>query len=202
MLVALSSPVHKVELNAKKVPENVVSNQRWFHVPLKLLGKDGTPAPLVKLGLRAQLVDERDQVVTRPNEEVLAGDTQVGFQIGGDQVGDFKIKAGPTILSSKMRTNFRIRVEPWDERIRGDHPSLSALTEPFKLVTKVNRKPDPNRISPVLARAAPQPTPAPPPVPRSTAAPPPVPWSTAAPLPVPRSTATSPPVPRSTAASL
>ena len=121
-----------------------MSNLRWFNVPVKLVRKDGGPlegpAALVKLGLQAHLVDDKGIVVARPNELVLEGETQVGFQMGVDQAVEFKLKAGPTILSHKMRTKFRIRVEPWDEQIRGDHPSLSVLTEPFRVVTKVTRK--------------------------------------------------------------
>ena len=151
VLVIQSSPAHAVgPAEKKKVVdhatecENLVSNLRWFNVPMKLVGKDGGPLEgpaLVKLGLQAHLIDDKGVIVTKgPHELVLEGETQMGFQMGGDRTAAFKLKAGPTVLSKKMRTTFRIRVQPWDEHVRSNHPSLSVLTEPFRLVTKVNRK--------------------------------------------------------------
>ena len=56
--------------------------------------------------------------------------------------GLLKLKMGKSIVSSKMgKQKFRVRIAPKDERILADHPRLTVLTEPVRVL----RDSPPNR---------------------------------------------------------
>ena len=47
-----------------------------------------------------------------------------------------RLKMGASIVSSKMgKQKFRVRIAPKDERILADHPRLTVLTEPVRVLT-------------------------------------------------------------------
>ena len=157
-LVIQSHSVHKVENADTEDREYVVSNLRTFNIEVVLVDESNTLATGVNVGLEVQLLYGNGLVVQKPNEQeqLLTGETEVVI-IGGR--GVFKLKMGPSILSSKMgKQKFRVKIEPKNERIRRDYPQLTVLTEPLKVVTKLERKPPPPRGGPAAAAAAAEPS--------------------------------------------
>jgi len=157
-LVIQSHSVHKVENADTEDREYVVSNLRTFNIEVVLVDEANTLATGVNVGLEVQLLFENGLVVQKPNEQeqLLTGETEVVI-IGGR--GVFKLKMGPSILSSKMgKQKFRIKIEPKNERIRRDYRQLTVLTEGLKVVTKLERKPPPPRGGGAAAAAAAEPS--------------------------------------------
>ena len=134
-LIIQSHSVHKVEKADTEDREYVVSNLRVFNIEVVLVDQHNELAVDVNVGLQTSLLYENGLVVMRPNEteQLLTGETEVVI-IGGR--GVFKLKMGPSILSSKMgKQRFRVKVEPKSERLRAEFPQLTVLTEPLKSVT-------------------------------------------------------------------
>jgi hypothetical protein len=144
-LVIEKHNVHKVEVPAEhhngENREYTVSNLKTFKMEVALVNSSNELARDVHVALHASLLYENEQNVLRPNdgEPILIGETKV-LIIGGR--AHFRLKVGPTVLTTKHeKQRFRVSIAPNSEHLRIQFPQLTVLSEPFKSVTKLDRKP-------------------------------------------------------------
>ena len=144
-LVIEKHNVHKVEVPAEhhngENREYTVSNLKTFKMEVALVNSSNELARDVRVALHASLLYENEQNVLRPNdgEPILIGETKV-LIIGGR--ANFRLKVGPTVLTTKHeKQRFRVSIAPNSEHLRIQFPQLTVLSEPFKSVTKLDRKP-------------------------------------------------------------
>ena len=144
-LLIQSQEEHKVENPDTEDRECVMSNMKSFKIEVTLVNSSNELVDDVHVGLHASLLYENGQNVPRANdkEEILTGEKEVVI-IGGR--GLFKLKLGASVLTSKHdRQRFRVNISPNSEHLSTQFPQLTVLSEPFKSITKLDRKTPPSR---------------------------------------------------------
>lgn len=150
-LVVTKHGVHKVEKGANEQKQYVVSNARKFDLEVSLVdplnhllrGASG-------LRLHVTLLFESGCEVPTGDDELLVGSVEAQIING---TATFKnLQMGANSLSTRhARQRFRLRVAPTDAAMRAAYPHLQVTTEPFKSITKLERKPpDPERVRQAL----------------------------------------------------
>ena len=159
------------EFSQRTRTENIVSNLKHFRVMLSQfrVGPDGTKyAAFDPMRYRIELLCKNNVPVDTvrlyqscPPLLLLAGDTELDLGNRGTQ--EATLKVGRSVTSYIYRTHklpgereaaFRLRVAPIDDAFKVANPSLTVVTHPFKIVTKL-RPPEPNALLAPLYDATP-----------------------------------------------
>ena len=147
--------VHKTIGAETETPDYIVTNLKVFQVDVALVNANNELVQDKTLKLQAVLFYENGSPVSLNaghDERALKGETEAMIINGR---ATFKLQAGKTVTTHLMSNQrFRVRIEPTDQSVRASCPALASHSAPFRVMTKIDRKPPSSREPAPSARPA------------------------------------------------